>query len=228
MGRPFRLLAVLGALAVGACTASPPACSLGEPATDAVYVVSRGWHVEIGLATDDLAGPLTVFRDIFPKARALMFGYGKKTFFTARVDTLSEYVLGPFPGSAVIQVTGLAVLPPYAYPTSDVMVLRLPPDGARALSSYIWNDLGKDRAGGPRLVAPGNFPGSVFYAARSSYSLTHTCNTWAADALHAAGLPISGAGVTFSGQTVTRVVMAGGCTPEAPPAERPTPLLCRP
>ncbi|MGA9866478.1 MAG: DUF2459 domain-containing protein [Acetobacteraceae bacterium] len=228
MARLFRLLAALGALAVGACTASPPVCSLGKPATDLVYVVSRGWHVEVGLSTADLAGPLTVFRDIFPDARALLFGYGKRTFFTARVDTLREYVLGPFPGPAVIQVTGLAVLPTQAYPSSDVMVLRLPPGGARALSSYIWNDLGKDRAGGPRLVAQGNFPGSVFYAARSGYSPTHTCNTWAANALQAAGLPISGAGVIFSGQAVSRVLAAGACTPEAPPAERPAPLLCRP
>lgn len=221
----FRFVA---AVAVGACSTAPPVCSVSVPAANVAYVVSRGWHVEVGLATDRLAGPLTVYRDIFPHARALMFGYGKRTFFTARADTLSDYLLGPFPGPAVIQVTGLAVLPVDAYPADDVMALRLPTDGARALSDYIWNDLDKDPAGAPRLVALGNFPGSLFYAARSGYSPAHTCNTWAVDALHAAGLPVSGDGVVFSGQAVSRAVAAGGCMPEASIAEGMVPRLCRP
>jgi hypothetical protein len=65
-----------------------------------------------------------------------------------------------------------------------------------------------DGSGNPRLVGPGRFPGSQFYAAEHGYSLAYTCNTWVADALHAAGLPVDEGGVVFSGQTMARVEAA--------------------
>ena len=210
-----RILALLGSVVLAACSATPPACTSHLAADDVAYVVSRGWHVEIGLPTAELSGPLAFYRTVFPRARTLMFGYGKRTFFTAKVETPSDYLLGPFPGDAVIQVTGLLVSPPLAYPATDVLALALPPGGTRALSDFIWNQLGKDHVGEPRLVAPGNFPGSIFYAARTEYTLAHTCNTWVAEALRAAGLPVAPAGVIFSSQVMARAAAAGGCVPLA-------------
>ncbi len=121
---------------------------------------------------------------------------------------MSEYLLGPVPGPALIEVTGLKVPPSVAYPGEDTIVLPLPPGGARALSEFLWRDLETDGGQKPRLVAPGQFPGSLFYAARSRYSLAHTCNTWAADALRAAGLPVRADGVVFSGAVMSRAADA--------------------
>jgi len=197
------------ALAGGACADSAPrACATATAGDDVVYVFSRGWHTEIGVPTDELTGPLSILRQVFPGARAVMFGYGKRTFMTAPADTISEYLLGPVPGPAVIEVFGLTVLPPLAYGTQDMVALQLPPGGARALSGFLWDDLARDRTGAPRLVGPGFFAGSRFYAAKSGYSLSHTCNTWVAAALHAAGLPIDAGGVVLSGQTMSRAAAA--------------------
>jgi hypothetical protein len=55
------------------------------------------------------------------------------------------------------------------------------------------------------IVAPSTDPDGLFYAAQSEYNLFHTCNAWTADALHEAGLPISGDNVIFSGQVMSRV-----------------------
>ncbi len=201
---------MLAACLAACAPTAPPCAAVGG---DEVYIVARGWHVEVGLAADRLDGPLAAFRDVFPGARAVMFGYGKRTFFTAKADTLSEYVLGPVPGPAAIQVTGLSTLPTEAYEPSAVLVMRLPPGGAAEMSAFLQDDFDRDAAGGPRLIGPGPYPGSLFYAARSGYSLAHTCNTWAADALHAAGLAVSGAGAALSGQVVSRAVKAGACSP---------------
>ena len=218
-GLMLRLLAALFlAAALAACATPQPACR--RPATDGdiVYVVAHGWHVELGLTADELHGPLGVFRGIFPGAKAFMFGYGKRTFMTAPPDSISEYLLGPVPGPAVIQVTGLTILPSEAYLPGETIELALPPGGARRLSDFIWSDLDKDHAGGPRLLAPGNYPGGLFYFARSGYSLLHTCNTWAADGLATAGLPISGDGVVLSHQVTARAetVLAGQCAVALP------------
>ncbi len=207
-----RAFAIAAVLAAGACSfPPPPTCPAPAPGETPVYIRSAGWHIDIGLPAAAVTGKLAVFRDVFPGAHALMFGYGKKTFLTAPPDTISEYLLGPVPGPAAIEVIGVGADPVDAYPAGEVLVYRLSPDGARALSDFIWRDIARDAAGGPRLLGPGFYPGSLFYAAVSGYSLAHTCNTWAANALHAAGLALDGDGVIFSGQVVDRAIAAGAC-----------------
>jgi hypothetical protein len=105
----------------------------------------------------------------------------------------------------VIQVVGLTVTPVEVYSGESTTTLALPPGGSRALSAYIWNDLAKDAAGKPLVVAHSTDSNGLFYAAQSEYTLLHTCNTWIADALNGAGLPVSGDNVIFSGQVMTRV-----------------------
>jgi hypothetical protein len=200
------------ALILSACSSTSPPC-VPIVKGDVIYVVEQGWHAEIGIPVEELDENLRFYRKVFSGARVIMFGYGKKTFFTAPPDTISEYFLGPVPGPAVIHVVGLRVTPVKAYPLGSTVVLTLPPGGARALSTYIWGDLAKDTAGKPMIVAPSTEPDGLFYAAESGYSLFHTCNTWTTDALHAAGLPVSGDGVIFSGQAMDRVneVAASQC-----------------
>ncbi|MGB9154654.1 MAG: DUF2459 domain-containing protein [Alphaproteobacteria bacterium] len=203
-----RFCFLLIALAVSACsTIDMPSCP-PPTAGDVVYVVARDWHAEIGIPVEELDENMAFYRDVFPGARVIMFGYGKKTFFTAPPQTVSEYFLGPIPGPAVMQAVALNVMPTEAYPPEDTITLLLPPGGSRALSEYLWNDLAKDAAGKPQITAPSTNPDGLFYASQSAYNLSHTCNTWAADALHAAGLPISGDGVVFSSQVMTQTAAA--------------------
>ena len=192
-----------------------PACSPVAARTGAVaWLVDQGWHTEIGLAADELTGPLGVFRTTFPGARVLMFGFGKRTFITARVTSLSELLLGPVPGPGAIEVVGLRVRPQDAY-ASPVEMVTLPIGGAARLSAFLWAAIGKDRAGGARLIAPGLFPGSLFYAASRRYSLTYTCNTWTADALAAAGVPMAADGVILPGSLMRQTAgLAGICRAE--------------
>jgi hypothetical protein len=48
--------------------------------------------------------------------------------------------------------------------------------------------------------ANGPYEGSLYFSAIPQYSAFHTCNTWAAEGLSAAGLPVESAGVVFAGQ----------------------------
>jgi len=41
---------------------------------------------------------------------------------------------------------------------------------------------------------------SAYYESIQHYSALHTCNTWAAEALQSANLPVSSSGVEFSSQ----------------------------
>ena len=59
---------------------------------------------------------------MFPGARTIMFGYAKRTFVTAPAHTISEYILGPVPGPAIIDVSGINVSPLEAYEPGSTIV----------------------------------------------------------------------------------------------------------
>jgi hypothetical protein len=199
-----RFLVLFVLFCISSCTSIVTPCT-ATPPFERVYIIESGWHAELGLPVEELHGGLAFYRAIFPGARVILFGYGKKTFFTAPPDALSEYFLGPFPGPAVIHAVGLRVTPIEAYGPQEATVLRLPQGGSNALSAYIWNDLAKDTSGKPIIVAHSSNPDGLFYAAKSTYTLLHTCNTWTAEALHHCGLPISANAVSFSGQVMSQV-----------------------
>ena len=50
----------------------------------------------------------------------------------------------------------------------------------------------------PRAIADGPYPGSLFYVSTRTYSAGYTCNTWTAEALQTAGLPVHADGVVFA------------------------------
>jgi hypothetical protein len=182
---------------------------------DTVTLLDHGWHTDIGVPADELSGPLTVFRDIFPGARSMVFSFGKKTFLMAPAHDWSEYLLGPVPGPAAIMVTGLSVPSENAYGGDPALVLHLPNGGAARLSDFIWREILQDRTGKPRLIDRGAFDGSLFYAATEGYALNHTCNTWSALALAAAGLDINPSGVVFASQIMARARLVSSHPPVA-------------
>ena len=172
-----------------ACAGPSLATCHRPPSGPVVWVIDEGWHTDIALPADEARGPLGYFRDIFPGARTLVFGFGKRTFFTAKVQTFGELLLGPFPGPGAIQVTGITTTPDKAY-TGLAIAITLPPGGADGLSRFLWDAFQKSQLGGPRLISEGLYPGSLFYASAHAYNLSYTCNTWTADALRTAGLPV--------------------------------------
>ena len=64
----------------------------------------------------------------------------------------------------------------------------------------ITNSGGAARVSGvpSRRIAAGPYPGSVFYASTGTFALTHTCNTWTAQALQVGGLPVAASGVALA------------------------------
>jgi hypothetical protein len=205
------LVLLTGPALLCACAVSRPApCSAPGRGDPVAWVVDQGWHTEIGLPAQEIAGPLSVFRTIFPGAHVLMFGFGKRTWITAKVESWSELLMGPVPGPGAIQVIGLRVDPADAYAGDQVIRLPLRPDQAVSLDRFIWDAIGKTRTGQPRLISSGLFPGSLFYAASHGYAPTYTCNTWSAQAMHSAGLPVNPDGVILAGGILGQVARVRG------------------
>src|SRR5262249_26275578 len=155
---------------------------------EAIYVISGGWHTEVGLPVETLSGPLSALKREFPSARYLVFGWGARDYYMAPTFGIGDLLRAAVPGPAVMLVLPLEISPETFFGASTVYALPAPPNGAQGLSQFLWDYLVSEE-GTPRRIGTGPYPQSVFYASTGTYNLGHTCNTWTAEALRAAGLP---------------------------------------
>jgi hypothetical protein len=97
-------------------------------------------------------------------------------------------------------------IPPEAFfGASNAFTIRVSRDGIERLAQFLWDYLAIDKEGPPRRVGTGPYLQSIFYASAGTYELGHTCNTWTAEALRAAGLPVNTSGVVFAGQVLDQL-----------------------
>jgi uncharacterized protein (TIGR02117 family) len=196
---PLLLLGPIG------CARPGPLISVPTDHMQTVSVIDHGWHTDVALPADEAVGGLAIFRTMFPRAKTLMFGFGKRTFMIAPVHSVADLVIGPFPGDAAIQVSAVSVSAAQAFPDLEVATLPLSSGGATALSDFIWQTIAHDAAGHPPLISKGPWPGSLFFASTHRYNLLYTCNTWTASALRHGGVPVHLSGVFFASQVMNQL-----------------------
>ncbi|HEY7930442.1 MAG TPA: DUF2459 domain-containing protein [Steroidobacteraceae bacterium] len=164
-----------------------------------VFVVKRGWHTDIGVAAEALAPPLRAVQAQMPQARYLLFGFADRRYLTARSKRLDALLAALRPGAALVLLSALPDTPQDAFGDRAVRVLKLSVPQMQALQTFIWQTL-VHAQGLPHRVQSGPYGGSVYLAAQPRYSGLHTCNSWAAEALRAAGLPVRVRGIIFAWQ----------------------------
>jgi hypothetical protein len=94
--------------------------------------------------------------------------------------------------------------PEQAFGATGVIRLTLTASQAQRLQEFVWMTLASTNGVAP-VLAPGPYADSVYYAATIRYSGLHTCNTWTAEGLRSAGLPVRSFAVEFSGQVWRQV-----------------------
>jgi hypothetical protein len=180
--------------------ASAPATATGPgPGSRVIHVVRRKWHIDVGFAVADLTPPLAQVARRFPGATYLFFGFGDRHYLLAKHRGTSDMLGALWPGPALILVTAIANTPEQAFGASQAIELRVTADQERAAQALISRSMGGEDA--PRIepYAPGPYDDSLYFAATERYSAAHTCNSWAAEVLRAAGLPVSSR-LVFAGQ----------------------------
>lgn len=193
------LLGVFGGW-VAAPAASDP---LSATRDELIYVIAGGWHTEIAVPKGAIAGRLATVAAGFPGARYVVFGWGARGFYMVQNPGVADLLRAAVPGPAVVLVIPLSVSPGAYFGAANVWPIPVSPDGVAPLSQFLWDSVEKDRSGEP--IRAGAHLESIFYAATGTYDASDTCNTWTADALHAAGLPVTTAGVVFAGQLIDQL-----------------------
>jgi hypothetical protein len=218
------------AAAATAGQASAPACAGAAQ----VYVARRGWHVDIGFAAKDLAAPMSeLLAQRFPDVQYIFFGFGDRHYLEANRHTMPVMLAALWPGAGIILATGLRATPEQAFGPTHVIKLSVTSAQLEAAQTFVRQALQPmEDTGELPVYALGPYDGSLYLSASERYSALHTCNTWAAEALQAAQLPIRSRGVVLAGQVWSRVQAlaqsqaarsaAGASRPQCPTAGKPT------
>ena len=220
--------AVTALMALAACAglstrATAPASP--TPATHEllpVYVVKRGWHIDIGIALADAQPPLRPVAAAFPGSRYLLFGFGDRRYLLH--GGAADMVGALWGGAGLVLVTSVGPQQPeQVFGRDNVVRVDLTPRQMSDLQGFIGRTFAAQDGSivpvppGPRAV--GSY--SAYYESVQRYSALHTCNTWSAEALKSAELPVSSSGVEFAWQLWQQVQPLESQGPDTSPHSVP-------
>lgn len=159
-------------------------------------------HTEIGVRVSDLRGKLAeLAQAFFPGSEVLTFGFGKRHYFLSSQPRIFATFFAPVPGLGAMEVGGHFGPPPGA------LMLGVSPEGLARLLTALEDSFEGELT--PLNVQTGH----KYFAASRLYTVAYTCNTWTAEMLATAGLPVRPGLVVTANGVMTQTV--GGCR-EAP------------
>lgn len=131
------------------CTSTPvePTGGLASR-TEALYVISGGWHTELGLQLATISGPLAALKPEFPSARYLVFGWGARDYYMARNPGMGDVLRALAPGPAVMLVIPLEMAPEAVFGVSNAFVVHVRGVGSNVSRNFcgaIWSQTRKGR-----------------------------------------------------------------------------------
>lgn len=185
------------------------ACANKESSCQSVFIVHNSWHAAIVLRTSDLSDKTMPELADFPAAQLIEFSWGDKDYFPdPQSGVFAAVKAALWSGGSVMHLVGFSGTVDNFYRGAAVTELRLNPPAYSRMVDYINDTFARDKSLGRARAAPGLFPDSRFYPAGRSFSLLRTCNTWVAEALELAGLPISSGLVITAGNLQSQLLAA--------------------
>ncbi|MGH7810647.1 MAG: DUF2459 domain-containing protein [Candidatus Binatia bacterium] len=185
-------------------------CAPQEPACKSVFVVHNSWHAAIALNREDLSGEVLPELGDFPDARFVEFSWGDRDFFTdPNAGVWSALRAAFWSNGSVVHLVGFNDGVKEFYRGAETTELRLAPPAYRLLIDFISRTFARPAHVGRAQSSPGLFAYSRFYPATAQFSVLRTCNTWVAEALSAAGLPLSPGSVLTAGNLASQLAPLG-------------------
>ncbi|HEX9787875.1 MAG TPA: DUF2459 domain-containing protein [Candidatus Binatia bacterium] len=200
------LFILCAALALGHAHAlSDWACAPGERYCRSVYVVHNAWHAGIVLRHEDLTVDTLPELNDFPGARFVEFSWGDKDYFPDPDAGISLGLKAAFWSSgSVLHLVGLTKSLQAFYPSAQIVELRLALPAYARLIAYLSRSFSRPQTGKAQ-ASPGLVANGRFYPSIHRFSLLNTCNTWVAEALQTAGLPVWPGLVITAGQLAEQI-----------------------
>lgn len=195
------LLLLLGCAANPAVQA-PPLC----PAGPRVQVVDHGLHAGLVISAEALLQRLPELAADFSPSGRIELGWGDAAFYQADNPGAAQALRALlWSGGSVLHLVQVPTTPVHDYPGARVLELTLDEPGQQRLLDSIAASFVRGPNADLQSLGPGLYGHSRFYPANGRYSLRNTCNTWLAQALASAGLPLTSTSVVTAKSLMTQL-----------------------
>ena len=177
------------------------------PRTRLIHVASNGWHTAIVVPAPTLVttGVLPEAAD-FSGAAFLEFGWGDRTYYPAKEQTLGMILTAALvPTPAIMHMAALQAPPEDDGSGLKVISVKLTESGLQSLAQALAAEFERPSGGRAESVSRGLYSDSYFYHARGEFHLFNTCNTWTARMLHEGGVALSPSGIVTADGLMTRL-----------------------
>ena len=156
-----------------------------------IFVVSHGWHTGLILPYESLSA-LPDLEKVMGESTYFEFGWGDADFYQGE-EVTSGITLKAilWPTESVLHIVSIREDPRVRFRNHDVVEVRISRRGLARLVDFVSSSF--YQSSDARLVPLGRglYHHSHFFRATGGYQLTNNCNTWVAEALERAGLPVS-------------------------------------
>jgi uncharacterized protein (TIGR02117 family) len=199
LARRFHVLRVwhrifIVVFSIYACSNPAPESRLREEGrnTRSVFIVHDSWHSVIVIKkTDVSAAALPEIRD-FPDADYLEFSWGDRDYFPAPDPGLGLALKAAFwSGGSVLHVVGFKDAMEKLFPNAEIIEIGLSEEAFQRLVKFVSDTFSRSHPAVAAEARSGLSSNARFYTAEGKFSILRTCNTWVAEALSSAGLPIN-------------------------------------
>jgi len=171
-----------------------------------IHVIEQGWHVGVALRRADIPAGMIPEQADFPQARYLELGWGDAGFYQADDPGLGLLLSAAlWPSASVLHVAGVEGRIGDHFNHSEIIRIDLTPTDFSLFAAFLDDSFARDGAASAQALRPGHVPGSFFYPARGRFHVFNNCNTWVAQALEAAGMPMGRPLPITAGQLMARV-----------------------
>jgi len=166
--------------------------SKNEIADFPIYVVNHGWHTGVVIDRKAAKQYLPSLNNEFVNSKYIEIGWGDKEYYQAEeVTTMLTIQTILYPTDSVLHIVEVPIEPKKYFPDSKVIKLLVTDTGFKNMLGYIDKTFKRDSSGKPIKIGKALYGYGFFYSANGKFYVCNTCNTWIANVLDEAGLPVS-------------------------------------
>jgi len=181
-------------------------CAPDESSCKTAFIVHSSWHAAIVLSRDDLSLDTLPELSDFSDVKFIEFSWGDRDYFPDPNSGIWAALRAAFwSGGSVLHLVGFSDSVVQFYGGAEIFALRLSPKAQLQLIQYLSQSFARPNFGSRAPASPGLYAYSRFYPGTGKFSILRTCNTWVAEGLTAAGLPISPGSVLTAGNLANQL-----------------------
>ena len=185
-------------------------CAPAEASCKTIFIVDNSWHAAIVLDRDDLSLVTLPELSDFPNAQFIEFSWGDQDYFPDPNSGIWAALRAAFwSGGSVLHLVGFSENVSQFYADADIFELHLAVTAQQQLIRYLSQSVARRNSTGRAPASPGLYANSRFYPATGKFGISRTCNTWVAEALESAGLPLSPGSVLTAGNLASQLADIG-------------------